>query len=140
MLSVLKLNLTFNQKCIKINLKNFQEPNWDEIIEEQKLEDDINKCREVLPFISYLAGYCRYAVFKNIKCNSCKDLISGRDNMEEIPEINSYFQRINRGPLLYPNDITVAEPISESTPQRNLSLMRASVVTARDDEGRQKAR
>ena len=106
MLSVLKLNLTFNQKCIKIDLKNFQEPNWDEIIEEQKLEDDINKCREVLPVILYLAGYCCYAVFKNIKCNSCKDLISGRDNMEEIPEINSYFQRINRGSLLYPYDIT----------------------------------
>ena len=26
--------------------------------------------------------------------------------MEEIPEINSYFQGINRGCLLYPNDIT----------------------------------
>ena len=26
--------------------------------------------------------------------------------MEEIPEINSYFQEINRGSLLYPHDIT----------------------------------
>ena len=84
--------------------------------EEQKLdvykfridfkEDDINKCREVLPIILYLAGYNCYVVFKKIKCNSCKDLISGRDNVEEIPKINSYFREINRGSLLYPNDTT----------------------------------
>ena len=54
----------------------------------------------------FLAGYFCYAVFKKIKCNICKDLISGRDNVEEIPEINSYFQVINRGSLLYPNNIT----------------------------------
>ena len=57
-------------------------------------------------YILYLAGYCCYAVFKKIKCNSCKDLISRKDNVEEIPETNSYFQGINRGSLLYPNDIT----------------------------------
>ena len=45
-------------------------------------------------------------IFKKIKCNRCKDFISGRDNVEEIPEINSYFRRINRGSLLYPNDTT----------------------------------
>ena len=79
------------------------------MIKEQKLDvykfridvkgDDVNKCR-VLPIILYLAGYC-YAVFKKIKCSSCKDLISGRDNVEKIPEMNSYFQEINRGSLLY---------------------------------------
>ena len=110
------MHLPFNKQCIKIDLKNLQEPNWDEITEELKLdsdkfridvkEDDINKCREVLPIILYLADYCCNAVFKKIKCNSCKDLISGRDNVEEIPEINSYFQGINRGSLLYPTDIT----------------------------------
>ena len=109
MLSVLKLNLPFNQQCIKIDLKNLQELNWDEVTEEQKLdsnkfridvkEDDINNCREVLPVILYFAGNCCYAVFKKIKCNCCKDLISGRNNVEEIPEINSYFQGINRGSL-----------------------------------------
>ena len=108
------MNLPFNQQCIKIDLKNLQEPNLNEVTAEQKLdsykfridvkEGDIKKCREVLPVI--LAGYCCYAVFKKIKCNSCKDLISGRDNVEEIPEINSYFQEINRSSLLYPNDIT----------------------------------
>ena len=29
-----------------------------------------------------------------------------RNNMEEIPEINSYFRVINRGSLFYPNDTT----------------------------------
>ena len=78
--------------------------------EEQKLdvykfrinvkEDDINRCREVLLVILYLASYCCYVVFKKIKCNSCKDLISGKDNMEEIPEINSHFQGIKRFSLI----------------------------------------
>ena len=35
-----------------------------------------------------------------MKCYSCKSLVSGRD------DINSYFQEINRGSLLYPNDVT----------------------------------
>ena len=44
---------------------------------------------------------------KKIKCSSCKDLISGRDNVEEIPEINCYFRGINRGSHhQYPIDTT----------------------------------
>ena len=54
-------------------------------------EDGVYKSREVLPVILYFAGYCCYAVFMKMKCSSCKDLISGRDNVQEIPEINSYF-------------------------------------------------
>ena len=93
MLSVLKLSLPFNQKYIKIDFKNLQEPNWDEVTEEQKLnvykfrtdvkEDDINFSRKVLPVILYLASYCCYVVFEKIKCNSYKDLISGRDNVKK---------------------------------------------------------
>ena len=84
--------------------------------EEQKLdvykfridlkESDVQKHREVLPVKLYLAGYCCYVGFKKIKYNSWKDLISGRDNMEDIPEINSYFGGINRGSLFYPNNTT----------------------------------
>ena len=39
-----------------------------------------------------------------MKCYSCKSLVSGRDDM--LPDINNYFQGINRGSLLYPNDVT----------------------------------
>ena len=39
-----------------------------------------------------------------MKCYSCKSLVSGRYDM--LPDINSYFQGINRGSLLYPNDVT----------------------------------
>ena len=42
-----------------------------------------------------------------MKWNSCKNLISGGDNMEEILEINSYFQEINRGSLQHPYDTIV---------------------------------
>ena len=61
MLSALKLSLPFNQQCNKIDLKNLQEPKWDEVTEEQNLdvykfridvkEDKVNRCREVLTVI-----------------------------------------------------------------------------------------
>ena len=82
--------------------------------EEQKLnvhkfridikEHDVNKCREVFPVILYFGYYC-YANLKKIKWNCCKNWISGIDHVEEIIEINNYFQGINRGSLfLYTND------------------------------------
>ena len=52
-------------------------------------ENDVDKCREV---IIYFTGYCYYTVFKKIKCNTCKNIVSERDNLKEIPEINSYLQ------------------------------------------------
>ena len=66
--------------------------------EEQKLdvykfridveEEDANTCTGVLPVILYLAGYCCYTVFKKMKCNSCKDLISGRDCRDPTKKVN----------------------------------------------------
>ena len=50
-------------------------------------DDDVNKSREIISVIIYFAGYCCYAVFKKIKSNNCKSLISGSDNVGEIPEI-----------------------------------------------------
>ena len=50
--------------------------------------------------------YCYDVVCQKIKCNSCKDLIFGRDNVKEILEINRYFQGFNRGSFLYPKDTT----------------------------------
>ena len=112
MLSVLKLSLSINNQSI--NLMNLPEVNWNEMTEEQNLDvykfnidvtdNDVHQCKEVLPIIIYLAGYCCNAVFKKMKCYSCKSLVSGRDDM--LPDINSYFQGINRGSLLYPNDVT----------------------------------
>ena len=95
------MSLSFNQQCIRLDLNSLQEPNWDEVTEEEKLdvykfridfkEGDTNKCWKVLPVILYFAGYCCYEVLKKIKCNSCKNLISRRDNVEGIPEINWCF-------------------------------------------------
>ena len=53
-------------------------------------EEEINKCREVLIGILNSTAYCYYAVCKKIKCNNCKNLISGRDNMGEIIEIKLF--------------------------------------------------
>ena len=52
---------------------NLQEVNWNEMTEEQNLDvykfnidvtdNDVHQCKEVLPIIIYLAGYCCNAVF-----------------------------------------------------------------------------
>ena len=86
MLTVLKLSLSHNQQYIKIDLNNLQELNQDKVAKKQKLDvykfridvkdDDVNKCREVLPVTIYSAGYCCYAVLKKIKCNIYKKFIS----------------------------------------------------------------
>ena len=112
MMSVLKLSLPLNNQSI--NLMNLQEMNWNEMTEEQNLDvykfnidvtdNDVHQCKEVLPIIINLVGYWCFAVFKKMKCYSCKNFESGRDDM--LPDINSYFQGINRDSLLYPNDVT----------------------------------
>ena len=107
--------MSYLQLCKSFDTKFFlEEPNWDEMAGQQGLniykfdvdvsDKDIKECKKVIPIIYYLAGYCCYAVFKKNKCTSCKALITGAGS--EIPEINSYFQGINRGSLLQPNDIT----------------------------------
>ena len=72
MLSVLKLSLPLNNQSI--NLMNFQEVDWNEMTEDQNLDvykfnidvtdNDVHQCKEVLPIIIYLAGYCCNAVLK----------------------------------------------------------------------------
>ena len=66
-------------------------------------EFDVDRCREVLPLLLYITGYCSYEVFQKFERNGWKNLIYGRHNLEEILEINSYFQEIKSGSLLYPN-------------------------------------
>ena len=93
MLSVLELSLPLNQQYIKMNFKKEftrTELGWSNRgakVRWYKFEDDVNKCIKVLHVILFWAGYCCYAVFKKIKSNSCKTSISGRDNVEERPEI-----------------------------------------------------
>ena len=64
-------------------------------------DNDVHQCKKVLPIIIYLAVM---PFLKKMKCYSCKSLVSGKDDM--LPDINSYFQGITRGSLLYPNDVT----------------------------------
>ena len=49
--SVLELGLAFNQLWIKMDLKNLQEPNWDEATDKWKL--DVYKFR-----IKFISGWC----------------------------------------------------------------------------------
>ena len=72
-LPVLKLSLSFNQEYIKIDLKNLQEPNWDKVTKEQKLD---------ITIINYQHyNYCCPTYLMNYLCDimsqSSKPLILG---------------------------------------------------------------
>lgn len=67
-------------------------------------ESDLEKCKEVLPVIVYLAGYCYYAGFKKMKCNYCKDLVTC-SNKNDMPESHNYIDGISRGSLMHPDPI-----------------------------------
>ena len=58
--------------------------------------------------MAYIAGYCCYSVLRKYKCEQCKTHLVKTD-LEELPDINdfSFINHIDRGRLLYPNDISV---------------------------------
>lgn len=115
-LSGLKLCLLLNNQSI--DLTDLQETNWDGIKDKEEEEkhfdvyklnvdvtdNDVDECKAVFPVLTYLAGYCCYEVFKMVKCNSCKTLISGSDDAQ--PETNTFFRGVDNGSLLYPNEMS----------------------------------
>ena len=76
---VLKLSLTLNQQYIKIDWKNLQETNWDEVTEEWMLDvykfridvkkDDVSQWRGVLPVLLFNVDTCEegQSIKKNIE-------------------------------------------------------------------------
>ena len=66
------LSIPFHNKSVELNIS--QETNWDKMNNEDCItkltfdlevtQDDIEKCTDVLPVITYLAGYCCYTVSK----------------------------------------------------------------------------
>lgn len=66
-------------------------------------QEDISRCDDYLPVITYLSGYCCYAVHKRVKCEYCKDfLVDDSNDIKCLPQ-NQYIKGIDRGDLLYPN-------------------------------------
>lgn len=106
MMSILKKSLPINGK--HVNLTEFEEIKWEEMgnTEHINLDDfdlnigkkDFDKCKEVIPVIVYLAGYCCYSVDKKIKCSSCKELTT-HSNDEELSHTHSYINGVAEVPF-----------------------------------------
>ncbi|XP_054720810.1 uncharacterized protein LOC129230437 [Uloborus diversus] len=76
----------------------------EELFEEiEVMDSDIDKVADLLPIITYLAGYCAHAVLKNIKCIDCREKMLTDKEMNV--DVNCQFIRnCNRGGLLYPSE------------------------------------
>lgn len=113
MMSVLRIPF-HNQS---VDLKDFEEAKWEKMDNNDLLnihrfdievtQDDIEKCMEYLQVITYLAGYCCFAVSKKMKCEFCKDLLTCNEDIDSLPDNHNYIQGISRGALLYPDDAVV---------------------------------
>jgi hypothetical protein len=105
MLSVLKLKL--NGRDLELRDFSFD---WDamesteacEIVFDSITEEEFCSLNDVLPVITYLAGYCSFKVVKKLKCDDCKSALTcPAGNVCDIE--NSYISGITRGRLLYPS-------------------------------------
>ena len=114
-MSVLKMALPIQDKTVI--LSKFEETNW-EMMESKECPEhyevninvtnfDFDKCKDILPVIVYLAGYCCYTVNKKMKCKSCYEIISRNDYDNEPPASYDYLHGISRGSLCSPDVITV---------------------------------
>ena len=78
------LRIPFYDK--NIELGKFEEADWECMNNQESVnvdsfdadvsQDDIDKCIDLFPVITFLAGYCVYALVKKLKCSSCKDLLA----------------------------------------------------------------
>lgn len=59
---------------------------------------------EDLPLIIYIGGYCCYSAIKKLGCSYCKELLIFNET-ENLPDSFDYLNKIDRGRLLYPNEI-----------------------------------
>lgn len=69
-------------------------------------EEDFYPLVNILPLLTYIAGYCCRSVFKSNKCTNCKQMLT-LDNIDDAFDIldndeNSYILNCSRGGLCYP--------------------------------------
>lgn len=66
-------------------------------------DNDVSSVSDVIPLISYIAGYCSFATLKKLdNCVFCKpNLIN--ESVDESDCINSTIEKMDRGGLLYPH-------------------------------------
>ena len=107
MLSVLKLKLDSKEITLsnfKLDWKDFsQETGCDSINFSVELSsEDRDSAREYIPVITYIAGYCCFAVSKKLQCDFCKIRMENR--IGDVQNIeNSLITGMTRGRLLYPS-------------------------------------
>uniref|UniRef100_A0A1B6CRV3 THAP-type domain-containing protein n=1 Tax=Clastoptera arizonana TaxID=38151 RepID=A0A1B6CRV3_9HEMI len=64
---------------------------------------DIDKVRDEMQVITYLAGYCCYVTLKKLKCEVCKNTLVLQDELV-VEDKYSLIRNLSRGCLLYPQE------------------------------------
>lgn len=70
------------------------------------LESDIDKVRDEMPVVTYLAGYCCYITLRKIQCNLCKQNLVF-DHELAVEDNYVLIENLSRGKLFFPQDFVV---------------------------------
>ena len=67
----------------------------------QLTTEEVNKDKEMLPVLTYIAGYCCYSVSHKLNCKDCKERIVNACGNDADFQV-SVIKGLSRGRLLYP--------------------------------------
>lgn len=69
-------------------------------------ESDIDKLRDDMPVITYLAGYCCYITLRKIQCEICKQNLVYNEELA-VEDNYTLIKNLSRGKLLFPQNSVV---------------------------------
>ena len=105
LLSVLKLSLKGKDITLEdfsCEWDNFESNTWFSSFPVTIDTDDVEKGKQYLPVLTYIAGYCCYSITKKLKCEECKErIVSEEGNINCLQ--HNMIRGLSRGKLLYPS-------------------------------------
>ncbi|KAH8031580.1 hypothetical protein HPB51_019201 [Rhipicephalus microplus] len=110
----LRLQTTLPQISTASAIDNDQNRNWEELQTQAAVpsgkfnvvvtQEALSKLKDVIPVVTYVAGYSVHIVVKRLKCDKCRELLTVDKTVAVSPENRMYslLKEIDRGGLVYP--------------------------------------
>ncbi|KAH8042027.1 hypothetical protein HPB51_019768 [Rhipicephalus microplus] len=110
----LRLQTTLPQIRTASAIDNDQNQNWEELQTQAVVpsgkfnilvtQEALSKLKDVIPVVTYVAGYLVQIAVKRLKCDKCKELFTIDKTVAVSPEncMYSLVKQIDRGGLVYP--------------------------------------
>ncbi|KAH8022589.1 hypothetical protein HPB51_000889 [Rhipicephalus microplus] len=110
----LRLQTALPQISTASAIDNDQNQNWEELQTQAAVpggkfnvvvtQEALSKLKDVIPVVTYVAGYSVHIAVKRLKCDKCRELLTIDKTVAVSPENRMYslVKEIDRGGLVYP--------------------------------------